>query len=89
MRAKKIKLVLHSDSMHGWVEADRKLLKRLKIADKISKYSYQLDSKVFLEEDCDANLLINALEQQGKAVILIKLDHGASANIRRYQRYQP
>ena len=86
MRGKTIKLVLHSDSRHGWVEVDRKLLTRLKIADQISQYSYQLDSKVFLEEDCDANRLIMALQNQGKTV---ELDHGISANIRRYQRYQP
>jgi hypothetical protein len=89
MRGKTIKLVLHSDSQHGWVEVDRKLLTRLKIADQISQYSYQLDSKVFLEEDCDANRLIMALQNQGKTVKLVELNHGISANIRRYQRYQP
>ena len=59
------------DPGHGWVEADRLLLKLLGITDRISAYSYQNRDKVYLEEDCDADVLVEALKAKG---ITIKLD---------------
>ncbi len=63
-----ITLTFHSDPGHGWVEAPLTLVKSLGIAEKISAYSYQKEDTVYLEEDCDADLLISALKKQGYSV---------------------
>lgn len=63
-----ITLNFYEDPGHGWLEADRQMLNDLDIADQITAYSYQKGSKVYLEEDCDASVLINALKAKGVAV---------------------
>jgi hypothetical protein len=55
-------LNFYSDAGHGWVGVKRDLINKLGIADKISGYSYQKNDKVYLEEDCDAGLLLDALK---------------------------
>jgi len=52
-----------NDPGHGWLEVQRRDLILLKIANKISGYSYSNpDGKsVYLEEDCDASKYIEAL----------------------------
>jgi hypothetical protein len=58
-----INLEFHYDAAHGWIKIPIKDLYKLKIADKISHYSY-IDTKyVYLEEDQDANTLIEALRE--------------------------
>lgn len=54
------KYKFYSDSGHGWLAVKRKELVDLGIIDKISAYSYQRGLTVYLEEDCDAGLFINA-----------------------------
>ena len=49
-----------SDSGHGWLKVTRTELQRLKIIDKISSCSYQKNGIVFLEEDGDCTLFVNA-----------------------------
>ena len=51
-----MKMKWYSDSGHAWLEVERKELSRLKISKEISEYSYQHGTKVYLEEDCDANV---------------------------------
>jgi hypothetical protein len=55
----------YSDPGHGWVPVKRQTLLRLGIAHKVSPYSYQRGQTVYLEEDCDAGLLIQALGTRG------------------------
>ena len=55
----------HSPS-HAWLSVPRELLKRFNLESKISSYSYQKIHPdgtpiVFLEEDCDATLLIQTI----------------------------
>lgn len=54
-----------SDPGHGWLKVPIALLVQLNIVDKISGYSYQRDNYAYLEEDCDAPLLLNALKGAG------------------------
>ncbi len=54
----------YHDPGHGWMEVPVSLLKRHNLIDKISHYSYYDPETrlVYLEEDCDAPLLINYLD---------------------------
>ena len=52
----------YSDPGHGWLEVDRDDLRELSLEDSISGFSYQDDSKVYLEEDCDASLFLREYE---------------------------
>jgi len=50
----------HSDCGHGYLEVDVKELHDLGIYNEITHYSYINNQKVYLEEDCDASLFIEA-----------------------------
>lgn len=50
---------------HGYLVAEKAMLRQLGIADKISNCSYQRLGSVYLEEDCDAPLFIAAMEKAG------------------------
>lgn len=60
------------DPGHGWLEVDKVDLVELEIANKISHFSYMdkgqggiTHSKVYLEEDCDAGIFIDAAKEAG------------------------
>jgi hypothetical protein len=57
----------YQDPGHGWVEVSADLLKKHNIVDKISQFSYyDDDSKMaYLEEDCDVDVLCQALKKAG------------------------
>lgn len=76
-----------SDPGHGWGEVERKMLHELGIAGKISQYSYQRGSKVYLEEDCDLRVLYDALKNRGDKVVFDNV-YQENTPIRHYQRYQ-
>ncbi len=52
---------MHIDAGHGWLAVKRKELADLGILDKISSCSYQKGKTVYLEEDCDVALFVNAI----------------------------
>ena len=54
----------HSDPSHGWLEVQKKELEELNIFNKVSEYSYINGDLVYLEEDCDANIFINAFKSK-------------------------
>jgi hypothetical protein len=58
-------LIFHADPAHGWLEVNRADLEALNIAHKISRYSYQKDDRVFLEEDSDAAHYLRAADGRG------------------------
>ena len=58
------------DPGHGWLEVEKTDITTLKIASKISGYSYKNKSMVYLEEDCDAALYMNAAKAAGWDVAL-------------------
>ena len=49
------------DPGHAWLRVKRVQLKELGILDKVSGYSYERGKWVYLEEDCDAQLLFDAM----------------------------
>lgn len=54
------KYKFYSDGGHGWLAVKRQELIDLKILNQVSEYSYQKGNTVYLEEDCDANLFVDA-----------------------------
>lgn len=78
---------VYNDPSHGWLKAPKALLKELGIADKISTYSYERGADAYLEEDCDAPLLINALRKRGIEVELRDQYTNRSSKIRGYADY--
>jgi hypothetical protein len=77
----------YTDPSHGWVAVKRELLHTLNIADKVSYYSYQKGKTVYLEEDCDYSLLINALKEQGIELNIEERHTNNNSPIRSYERY--
>jgi len=54
------KYKFHFDASHGWLEVDLIELVRLGIDEKISSYSYYNNGKMYLEEDCDMPIFMEA-----------------------------
>lgn len=63
-----MKLKFIADPSHGWLSVSHKQILELNIQDKISQYSYMNLTRVFLEEDCDAQLFIDAAKAAGYEV---------------------
>jgi len=85
-----LKLKSYSDSGHGWIAVKRSILIQLGIADKISQYSYQSKSgqTVYIEEDGDANTLVNAFKANGIEYQFEHKYHDGTSRIRSLPRYQ-
>lgn len=57
-----------NDGGHGWLSVGAAELIRLGIEHKISSFSYVKGNTVYLEEDCDAAVFINAKQALGEEV---------------------
>lgn len=77
----------YSDPGHGWIKVSRKVLTKLNIADKVTAFSYERGDHVYLEEDCDASLLIQALELKGIKPVFKHTNTNKSSKIRSYNSY--
>ena len=80
-------ITYHHDPAHGWMEVKRELLTTLGIPHLISSYSYQKGDRVFLEEDCDAPVLIRLLGELGIRYTTIERHTDADHWIRGLDRY--
>jgi len=78
------------DPGHGWFKVKLTQLHKLGIADQISRYSYQRGEWAYLEEDCDATRLFDALKLTGQPMpkIVDKIKRDGHSKIRSYERYQ-
>ena len=65
------KLHKYDDPGHGWVKTTYQTLEILGIEGNISHYSYRQGNTVWLEEDCDAPVLIRTLKGLGNKVEII------------------
>lgn len=65
-------LTYHQDPGHGWIEIPRTLARQVlgSAYSRISPCSYRRGNQLFLEEDCDAPLLLNAARAAGLTVHL-------------------
>lgn len=78
----------HSDAAHGWLAVKRDLLYKLKIEHKISRFSYQKGSTVYLEEDMDMTTFINAFTAaNGYKPMIIDQPSVQRAMIRSYESF--
>lgn len=85
-------LNFHSDPGHGWLEAPMTLVNELGIASEISEYSYKSgDGDVaYLEEDCDAAVLLKSMKDAGKPYTIRELNQAfGNSFIRRLPRFRP
>ena len=83
-----MKFNFHSDPGHGWLAVKRNELIRLNILNKISRYSYQKGNTVYLEEDCDAGVFMEAKKALGETVTF-KETYQDNTPIRNYQQFNP
>lgn len=81
---KKITLNFYADPGHGWLKCNRKLVFDLGVESQISRFSYQRGDSVFLEEDCDAPVVMRALEAKGVKVAVKYHSGNKSSRIRNY-----
>lgn len=78
----------YSDPGHGWVKVKRNLLTKLGIAEHVSTCSYVNGDNVFLEEDCDASLLVEALKTKGIPFKIKSNPSNRQSRIRNYYSYR-
>ena len=78
--------IFHTDPGHGWLAVKRDELIRLGILYKITPYSYQKGSTVYLEEDCDASFFIQAKKAAGEE-FEYRESHQENTPIRRYASF--
>lgn len=79
--------IFHTDAGHGWLEVHKDELELFGIANEVSSYSYKQGNKVYLEEDCDAGLFINALENKGIKFSYRTINVDGDSVIRTFKRY--
>lgn len=77
------------DAGHGWFKVKIAKLIELGIHEQISPYSYWRGAWAYLEEDCDATRLFNALRDAGKPMpkIVDKVARERPSKIRSYKNY--
>lgn len=78
----------HCDGGHGWLAVKRSELATLGIADKVSSYSYQKGDTVYLEEDCDLTLFMDAKGIKNYRDLGIKESYRHASPVRNYNRYE-
>jgi len=88
-----VKYRFYSDPGHGWLAVPKEHLQQLGITNKITGYSYQKGKTAYLEEDCDATTLFNAIKERignpnlAFQDIYQKTIHKTYSPIRNYDHY--
>jgi len=85
---KKFTITVYSDSGHAWGKVKREVLLELSVEHLISSYSYQLRDNVYLEEDCDLMLVVEALREAEYSVVFREKVSNNDSKIRGYDRFQ-
>lgn len=84
---KSIKRTFYSDPGHSWLCVSYTELEELGIQGAISQYSYRNYDLVYLEEDCDAGVYINAVNRLGYTVEFVEKHIDQESPIRSYDPY--
>jgi hypothetical protein len=87
MSAKTLTLKYYTDPGHGWVAVKRHYLNGANIQNRVSAYSYQRGDTVYLEEDCDAALLLDSMRAAGFTINLVRKHTDRRHAIRSYDSY--
>ena len=75
------------DAGHGWIRVEYQELQRLNILDKISVYSYISSDNVYLEEDRDAKIFLEAKKEAKEPYLLNEIDEGNRSSIRLLEHF--
>ena len=59
-------LKFHFDAGHGWLEVPVIELRKLKLMDKITPFSYLKNKIAYLEEDYDAAIYLDAIDKSAE-----------------------
>ena len=82
-------VTFHEDARHGWLEVPKSWLKKLGIAHEISGFSYEKDGSVYLEEDADLSIFLNAVDKYITwSPNLLKKSYQTDSRIRTYPHYE-
>jgi len=65
-----INITKHEDPGHGWYAVSKEDVLKTGLWREVSTYSYIQGSTVYLEEDCDAPLILSKLEALGYSLWL-------------------
>lgn len=77
----------YCDPGHGWMKVSKELLIKLGIEKQITAWSFERGEYAYLEEDCDASLLLKTLDLN-KIEWKIKTSHtNKRSRIRNYKRF--
>lgn len=80
-------LIFHTDPGHGWLEVQYTDLLKLGIDQEISYFSYSHQGCVYLEEDCDAGVFMDAAKAAGWEIKITER-HEENTPIRNYRSYR-
>jgi len=80
---------VYTDPGHGWLKTTMQILREFGVSGKISPCSHRRGDNVWLEEDCDAPLLVNAMKKQGIDIKFAEHNRNSESPIRDYPPYQP
>ena len=83
-----MKIKFYADPGHGWAAVKRKVLYDLGIAGQVTYYSYEKGNTVYLEEDHDLGLLIQALKDRGIGYSFVEKHTNRYSPIRSYERFK-
>ena len=87
MNQKQFTIIVYADPSHAWGKVKRSVLQSLNIEQHISSYSYQRGDYVYLEEDCDLNVLCQRLNEHGTKVKFIEKTTDKPSRIRSYDHF--
>ena len=83
-------LRFYSDPGHGWLAVKFALLVDLGLVFKISAYSYHKGNTVYLEEDSDCSIFIEAyIGKYGSKPTIKEASTNRTSRIRSYAAYNP
>jgi len=82
-----MKLYFFCDAGHGWLKVRRDVLAKFVDLTKVTPYSYAKNDDVYLEEDCDAPLFLNALKNAGVEFVVASRYSSYRSRIRNYPRF--
>lgn len=78
---------VYGDPGHAWLRVSRAQLMHLGIGEKISRCSYQRGRWVYLEEDLDAGIFLNAFKATGAVPKIKGYYTNRQSRIRSYDHY--
>lgn len=82
------KFTLYVDPGHAWAKVPVAILSELKIANKITRYSYRKNAYAYLEEDCDLQTFVSVYrDTHGADPIFIQKHSNRDSRIRSYSSY--